>query len=504
MQIFFNYRMLATIVLCIVASVSQARDEPPFDVQEIALSGRVVTAALSDFDGDRLADLMIATLEGLPPAETRQLHVYLQSSAGVFGQTPSHSIEIPRHAAVYDIADVTSQPGTELVLLRPDGLTLLSVANGEELEQHLAAPGPSTIAASSDERGFDSFKLAFANVGGKPRFLVPQIGALGVLELDGRPVGRLDTGGRANYYVARRDSMVAVESDIQLFLDVPKLSVGDINGDGLGDIVAATRHEVRTFVSRADGSFDDAPTAVLPLGLVTEKDHRRGSGGVVVTGSDHNGDGLMDLMISHVEGSFASAVTTTYLYRNQGKGWHLDTPSDTFTTKGALSSDILIDIDGDAALELLRIKVKFSVLELVEMLLTREVDAVMSLHRLNEDGRYADKPWSRKKISTGISFETFRPKGFMPRGNVDLNADGLMDFVASADGKALEVYLGGPEGPFERRNARQKIPTAGAIRFSDYNGDGLTDFVLFDSQSFEPIVRIGRNTGALGDRGTSK
>jgi hypothetical protein len=85
----------------------------------------------------------------------------------------------------------------------------------------------------------------------------------------------------------------------------------------------------------------------------------------------------------------------------------------------------------------------------------------------------------------------------MPAGEIDLNADGLMDFVMSAGGKGIEVYLGGPKGPFDKRAALQKLPTAGVIRFSDFNADGLSDLVLYNPQSFEAPVRIGRNTGAL-------
>ncbi|MFK8014003.1 MAG: FG-GAP repeat domain-containing protein [Gammaproteobacteria bacterium] len=494
----FRLSVRAALAVALINMTSGVLAAPaPFDVQSLALEGRVVTADFGDFNGDQRTDLMITTLEGLPPAETRTLHIYLRGDAKTFASTPSHRIRLPSGSAVYDIADVEDTPGDELILLRSAGLSVMSLATAQGDVRDMAVTGPSTIAAAQDERGFDRFAIAHADIGGRSRLLVPQLGALAILELDGTQVAQLEVGGRANYYVTKPDSLVAVESDIQLFLDVPKISVGDVDGNGLRDVVSATRHELRVFLSDERGQFDGAPDRILPLQLVDERDHRRGSGGVVVSGGDHNNDGLMDLMITHVEGSFTDSITTTRLYRNQGDGWQLETPTDTFDSKGAVSSDVLVDIDGDDTLELMRIRIKFSVLEIVEMLLTREVDAVISLHRLNDDGRYETKPWSRRKVSTGISFETFRPNGFMPRGGVDLNADGLMDFVASDNGKGIEVYLGGDKGPFQKRRARQKLPTAGVIRFEDIDGDGLPDFVLFDSQSFEPVVRIGRNTGAL-------
>ena len=202
-------------------------------------------------------------------------------------------------------------------------------------------------------------------------------------------------------------------------------------------------------------------------------------------------------MISHIEGTMVDTVTKTRIFLNREGRWDLARPDDEFISEGAVTSDVLMDIDRDDSLELIRIQFKFSVLEMVELLLTREIDALISIHQLQADGRFGEKPWSRKKIGTKISFETFRPRGFMPTAGLDLNADGLMDFIASANGKGIEVYLGGDEGPFSKRVAIQKMPTAGIIQLGDFNNDALADFILFDPQTLDPIVRVGRNLGLL-------
>ena len=101
------------------------------------------------------------------------------------------------------------------------------------------------------------------------------------------------------------------------------------------------------------------------------------------------------------------------------------------------------------------------------------------------------------QIELPVSFETFRLSGFIPRGDVDLNADGLPDLVFSGGGDAIEISLGGGEDPFARRRYRQKLSTAGVIRFGDLEGDGLPDFVIFDPHNFDVPVRVGRNLGRL-------
>ena len=488
----------AALSLYVVPGVPGAvADDELFGIDELDTLGRVVTARFGDFDGDDRQDLMIATLEGIPPSELRRIHVYLQRSDGQFPGSADHSIRIPQWSAVYDIADVKDSPGSELVLLRPDRITILSLADAGAAQWDLPVGGPSTIAASDDERGFDPFRLVHTEFDDEPLILVPQIGAMSILSTDGRLIDTIDVGRRANYYVAKQSGLVAVESNIQLYLDAPKVSTGDVDGNGQADIVAATRHEIRVFLRGDDGRFPHNPSYALPLGFISNTDHARGSGTIVTTTRDFDDDGLLDLMITHVEGSFIDTVTTTYVYHNRDGFWDLAEPDDRFVSEGTLSSDFLIDTNTDGALELVRVQLKFSVLEIVEFFLTRKIDVQVAVHRLDDAGGYGEKPWSKKKISTAVSFDTFRPKGFMPTSGIDLNADGRMDFVTSANGKGIEVYLGTDDGLFARRKDLQKLSSKGVIHFSDYDDDGLPDFVLYDPQSFDASVKIGRNQGAL-------
>ena len=485
-------------VLIAVAPRATLADREVFELTELQTSGRVVTAEFADFDGDGFNDLMIATLDGVPPAESRLLHVYIGQPDGTFPPLPNHSVSIPELGAVYDIADLRETPGDELVVLRPDGVTILSLADDEARQWHVGVDGPTTLGAGPDERGFDPYRLVYDDFGDEPWMLVPQFGQVFAMLSDGTPLGAMKVGRRTNYFVTKSSGLLSVETDIQLYFDAPKISIGDVDGDGLADIVSSMRHEIRVFLREADGSFPVEPTYKLPLGLIDREDHARGSGSVVTNVRDLDGDGRLDLMISHSAGNFTDAETTTYVYHNRDGQWLLGEPDDRFESTGSLTSDLLLDIDSDNKLELIRVQVKLSVFEIVEFLLTREIDVDVAVHRVEEDGSYDMKPWSKRKISTQVSFDTFRPKGFMPTSGVDLDNDGRMDFISSAAGKGIEVYLGSEEGLFSRKRIFQKLPSAGVIRFSDYDSDELPDFVLWDPQSFDAIVRVGRNKGAFG------
>ncbi len=490
-----NVRTCMVVLLSTWLIAGPVAGKDLFDVVEIESRGRTLAAEIADLDGDGLSDLVQFTSTGLPPDDSRSIRVYLQSESGV-PTVPSFETPIPAGAAAYDLGDVLDRPGVEILFLQPTGLTLLSLAEGTAHAVDLVLPNAISVGAGEDERGLDRIAIVTHAFGSEPWLQVPGLGEVFFLGPDGSVRARIDVGGRANYFI-QPPGPVFAESDIQLYFDAPRIATGDVDANGSVDIVSASRHELRVFLQRADGSFGRTADRTIPLRRVSESDHIRGSGSVRTIARDIDADGLLDLLISETRGGITDSSAVSSIYLNRAGIWNLDKPDATYPSKDAVSTDLLIDLDSDRKLELVRYVVPINVLELVEVFVTRAVDAHMSIYSAKSGPADLEDSVYERKLDVPLDFETSRPKGFIPTLNFDLNGDGLRDYLASSDGSEIDVFLATAELEFPKRSGHQTIPSEGAVNGGDLDNDGLTDLVIFNSRRYHQSVYLAINQGVL-------
>lgn len=485
------------LLLLPARSPAAAQSDDLFSLVELRGTGRTVAAEIGDFDGDGRADLLQIVYVGFPPDDKRFVRLWKQTDAGGLADKPAYELPLPEECAAYDIGDVLpDSPGLELILLRSSGLTILSFASPSLATRELRVDGP-TIVAAPDERGLDRLEMVYTDFGREPWLMVPMLGQIEFVSPTGKLKAKLDVGARANYFVQQRPGPLLVDSDVQLLLDVARLSVGDVDGDGRADVVSSRRADVRVFLQREGGTFPQKADKVYKLALVSEQDFIRGSGAVRSEAADITGDGKLDLLISHLSGGITDAKSDTRIYLNHDGGWKLDQPDFVVPTNDGWGADQLVDIDHDGKAELLHVSMPFGVLDVIRALITRSIDADVSVYRASPDGTFAKEPWFQRKLSIAFSFDTARPQGFVPTGNYDLNGDGYDDLVTPGKGERLDVWLGGPKGISDDLGGRQIMSTSGRLRSGDWNGDGLADLVLYDPRIPGAPLSIATNRGLL-------
>ncbi len=261
------------------------------------------------------------------------------------------------------------------------------------------------------------------------------------------------------------------------------LFIGDLDGDGYGDIAVANRNSstVSIFMNNGDGTFatkQDVATGYIPN---------------AVFGGDLDGDGDIDLafpnqfddtvsiLLNNGDGTFAAHVdyaagsqpTSVYIYDLDGDGdndvvvtnYESDTVSifmnngnGTFATKVDVAtgdspySVFISDLDGDGYGDLA-----------VANLFSHTVSILMN----NGDGTFAAKV----DVATGSN-----PNSVFI---YDLDADGDGDLaVANSSSNNISILKNNGDGTFAPRNDIESIGGNSSIFVSDIDGDGHGDLVV--------------------------
>ena len=166
-------RLVVAAIGVVVSGIGAASDL--FDVQRFEDPGRTIIAELVDLDGDGRSDLVQIVMRGIPPEEKRFIRVRLQSADGKLRDEADFELPMPEGAAAYDIADLRSAPGDELLLLRRHDLLILSLASVDAPRWSLPISGGTSVGAGEDERGLERMRMVFEVSGDRPWILATKV-----------------------------------------------------------------------------------------------------------------------------------------------------------------------------------------------------------------------------------------------------------------------------------------------------------------------------------------
>jgi hypothetical protein len=345
-----------------------------------------VSLAGGDFTGDRLPDLVMATLSisGLSPVG--DVTVWRGQRDATFTALPPAVAGIsPRVVAVgdvnadgqLDVAVATSSPNTPIMLLG---------------------------------RGDGTFQaLPAAALGGLPAVLT-----LGDVNGDGRPdvVVATSLPNALSIGLSRGDGTFQALPPTALAGIPSALALADFNGDGKLDLFVTTSspNTVTIFLGRGDGTL--AVKAVVAVSSTPR----------AVAVGDFNGDGRTDVAVTSVSGSGSTGTGSVTMLLGQGDG--------TFQTGATVEvgNDVgavaVGDFNGDCRGDLSVISVNLSGTS------TRSITVLLG----QGDGTFAPLP----AVPVGPSLSSTSSAGSLLVG--DANGDGITDLRPSSLCSGLRLF----------------------------------------------------------------
>lgn len=242
----------------------------------------------------------------------------------------------------------------------------------------------------------------------------------------------------------------------------PTFARSDVNGDGLDDLFfgGAKGFSAKLFVQKPNGSFQEKEIEDFQLDLNSEDTD--------ALFLDVNGDGFVDIFVSSGgnESPLNAPDLADRLYLNDGKGNFTKSIQTSFTsTRGSSSSVIALDINQDAALDLVVTG------RLVPFVYGAPASSTLWLNDGN--GIFSN--------ATSELAPSFKELGMITDAvTADWDQDGKEDLVFVAD-------WGSPIFFRNTGNGLEKIEIPGleslkgwyrTVETGDFNEDGIPDFVL--------------------------
>ncbi len=499
-------------------SLPGAPESPHFQATTISFDGDVPDHWTAEMNGDSLQDLVVARWSR---ERGREILIYLQQEGGSFPGEPDRRIPVKKDIVAFSIADVRTEPGSELLLFTASSCFSYSTAksgyagNVARLFQEpflWDVPGPREVAFLPGAADIDG--------DGSPEILVPgrEGFALFGKAHPGQPPGRENEGYelRARFPLKVQESrkrdnsgriilpmgnqprerpfsdLVLLEEDrsrggdqllkINRSLTAPLFA--EANGDGRLDLFyfqeKGEEEGIQLFLQNRDGSF---PVKRSWRGWVSN------SGPIRPV--DLDGDGMVDLLVRKQENSKEGNLT---FYRNRGGSFSVTQPDQVMKFSGFIAAESAIDLDGDGRRELV---VSTYEISKTGALIGGRVDRRLFIHSPktgnaepgNPEGRlFRTRPASAFEEQFGPDAIRGISQSVILEG--DLPGRGSRDALLVNRNGTLEGREIGRDFQIAREPFWRFVPprTIIKLRVSDLNGDGRSDILLGHSRSLTLLV----------------
>jgi len=408
--------------------------------------------AVEDLNADGLKDVLAVTCEEDSDPPVKHVRAYV-SYGDVYPSRPSFETRLDDDAGGVFLAEVDGTAPRELVAVSAQGAVVYAYEDGE-FAQSASVP----------------FTSLFPTRARLPRFLED-------IAHD------LDGDGKDEWIVPVSTGFAVIKNGIT-YATIRGNVQSELSGSGLGVYHRLPRLFIygepdpanpRRIALASDAWFEffSGPTwsarqrLETPLIYPDEWDTE-------VRIDDANQDGWPDLMVTQTRGT-VTLQAQTQVYLATGDGQYPDSPTVTFEAKGAIASPEFVDIDGDGFLDIMVVRVKFGVKNVVNYLIRGKLSADIDV-LLFRDGGYDDDP----TFSDSVTVDAPDGREEIASTEGDFNGDGRLDIAFSSKRDELSIHTSDLDRFLSRRAWHEfEMPSMGEARTEQLDDNSRDDIVIF-------------------------
>lgn len=408
--------------------------------------------AVTDLDQNGIKDILLLTNDETAFPLKKELCAFLSDENGAYPKTPSCRLDLDEQVGALFLAEVDGKPPVEVVAASGAGARVYQF-DGTAFHPLKEVEYSSLYPAGSREPCFVKLGAKDLNDDGIDEWLTPTARGVQIRTLD-RELALIPC-----------DVVSEMRSGESLYIThrLPDIQTFPVEGQqALG--LAFLSDEYADFAYGEDWSL--RKRVRLPLTLKEKWD-------ASASMKDINGDHFPDLVITQMRGT-VRMYAETQVYLAKEPFVYAETPDAVFPCNGAVSSPVIMDVDGDKLLDLVFIRIPFGVGNIVNFFVRGKISARAEVYLFDGNG-------FRDRADYGTSMTMDAPEG---RSRVaytfgDFNGDGRQDAAYGSAGDVLAVYTGDPERfisskPWKKFN----MPSFGIAHACDLNNNPAEDIIL--------------------------
>ena len=448
---------------------------------------------LFDFDGDGLDDMVLL--------DEPNLAIFFQDARTGFPQAPHLTFSPADKPAVFWPARIGDKPGQSILVMTHDGVSLLTyTGRSTPPERKTIITHPTLIPTETEKPSTIFFTLSARTTGDYPAILIPTVDELEIWQYAG------DLGYRHVYSLGNiLQTSVSGPWRGNIYSKSYRLNinVGDVNTDGLDDLVICDSIFIKGTISFSifeqtkAGLFLGQPSAVIESELDDENSW--------LCLQDVNRDGKVDLIKNTwlrepwlLPGTHSGKVMVC-IHLADANGNIPEKPQYVFRKSDWRPAIPIVDIDGDGYIDLVLGYSKINIAEhLLKALTARKLDYNLRFH-FYDNGQYPQEPHCQKTLTLHID----RRGPLRGRPNVerwvnlrgDFNGDGCRDLLVRDGAEYFSVYFfrSRKDGFSKKADMRFALAKAKRLLMQDLNRDGVSDLIaVLSAKSLKVFLSRGK------------